>query len=103
MVEPRPEEDVPVSVPPPAPSRAGVGLATMALLIAAAALAGLVRTMIVNDKLEAKVKQLEAQQSDDDRLFPILKDKVSRLENAVTLLSVEPLDLMNPGLQHLRF
>jgi hypothetical protein len=80
-----------------------MGLATLALVLAAAALAGIVRMMVVNDKLEAKVKELEARQVDDDRAVPALKVQVARLETAVTALSAEPVDLMSAGLQHLRF
>jgi hypothetical protein len=78
-------------------------LATIGLVIAAAALAGLVRTMAVNDKLAAKVKELEASQTSDDRKTADLQGQVHRLGDAVTLLSAEQLDLMNSGLQQLRY
>jgi hypothetical protein len=103
MVEPQPDEDSPVQAPAPAPSRASVGLATLALVLAAAALAGILWMMLVNDKLQAKVKDLEARQADDDKATAQLKDGVHRLGNAVTALSDEQLDLMNSGLQQLRY
>jgi hypothetical protein len=79
-----------------------VGLATLALVLAAAALAGIVRMMVSNDKLEAKVKELEASQASDDTAQARLGRSVDRLGNAVTLLSDEQVDLLNSKLQHLR-
>jgi hypothetical protein len=79
-----------------------VGLATLALVLAAAALAGIVRIMVLNDKLDAKVKELEASQAADDTAQARLGRSVDRLGNAVTLLSDEQVDLLNSKLQHLR-
>jgi hypothetical protein len=79
-----------------------MGLATLALVIAAAALAGIVRMMVANDKLEAKVKELEGSQASDDAAHARLGRSVDRLGNAVTLLSDEQVDLLNSKLQHLR-
>jgi hypothetical protein len=91
-----------VRMPAPVPSRASMALATLALVIAAAALAGIVRMMVVTDKLEAKVKELEGSQAGNDAGKARLDRAVERLGNAVTLLSDEQADLMNSKLQHLR-
>jgi hypothetical protein len=86
----------------PAPARAPVALATLALVIASAALLGILHLMSVNNRLEAKVQALEASQSGDDRAHGRLNRSVEVLGNAVTLLSDEQVDLTNQKLQHLR-
>src|SRR5436190_12038794 len=102
MAELRHDEDLPVPVRAPAPSRASMGLATLAFVLAAAALAGIVQRMIVGEKVEARLKELEAAQAADHASHLRLDRQVDRLGNAVTLLSDEQVDLMNSKLQHLR-
>lgn len=101
MVEPRTEDDAPVAIAAPAPSRAPVALATLALVIAAASLAGMLRIMMVNDKLESKLAALETNQASHDTSG--LKVRVERLGDAVTALADSQVDLMNSKLQYLRY
>jgi hypothetical protein len=104
MVEPRPEQEVtaaPVLVAPPA-GRAPVALATLALVIAAAALAGILRGVMAGNQLDTKLAALEATQAADDRAHARLSRSIDVLGNAVTLLSDEQVDLGNSKLQHLR-
>jgi hypothetical protein len=104
MVDPRLEEESrPASVIVPPPSRASMGIALIALLIAAAALLGLLWSLKVNIALESKVRTLEGAQVAIDRDRTRLGDSVERLSNAVTNLSDQEVDLMNPRLQNLRY
>jgi hypothetical protein len=102
MAEPRPQEDLSLPAPPPAPAKGPLALATMALVIAAAALLGILREVMVENQLENKVKALEATQAGDDRAHGRLSRSIEVLGNAVTTLSDEQTDLTNPKLQHLR-
>jgi hypothetical protein len=103
MVEPRPEEENPAPVVAQAPAgRASVGLALIALLLAAAALAGILRGVMAGNQLDAKIAALEATRAADDRTHARLSRSIDVLGNAVTLLSDEQVDLGNPKLQHLR-
>lgn len=103
MVEPRPEEDLPLPAAAPAPpSRAPVALATLAVVIAAGALAGILRFMIVTDKLEARLNKLETQAIDHDG-YRELQRQVQRVNTAVTFLSDEQVNLMDPKFQQLHY
>ena len=103
MVEPRTQEENPASAVAPAPAgRASVGLALIALLLAAAALAGILRGVMAGNQLDAKIAALEATQAADDRAHARLSRSIDVLGNAVTLLSDEQVDLGNSKLQHLR-
>jgi hypothetical protein len=97
-----PEEVAPAPVVAAPPSRAGVALATLALVIASAALAAILRNMTAGNQLETKIAALEAAQAADDRAHSRLGRSVEVLGNAVTLLSDEQVDLANSKLQHLR-
>jgi len=106
MVEPRTEEDPPVPVAAaPAPSRAPVALATLAFVIAAASLAGMLRIMMVNDKLESRLAVLETAEGGESTATRVrdLGNQVARLGAAVTALTDEEVDLLNSKLQHLRY
>jgi hypothetical protein len=89
-------------VPPPAPARAPMALAIMALVIAALALLGHLRSLLMDERMDARVKVLEAAQASNDRAQGRLGRSVEVLGNAVTALSDEQMDLTNPKLQHLR-
>jgi hypothetical protein len=103
MVEPRPEQNFPATpVAQPAPARAPVALATMALVLAAGGLFGILRVLMLSDRLETKIAALEASHTSDDRLHGRLSRSVEVLGNAVTLLSDEQVDMTNSKLQHLR-
>jgi hypothetical protein len=99
MADPRAQD---AALSAPAPTRAPVALATMALVLAAAALAGILYGMILNNQLDARIKALEATQAGDDRALSRLGRSVEALSSAVTLLSDEQADLTNSKLQHLR-
>jgi hypothetical protein len=102
MAEPRTEEETAAPVLAPPPGRAPVALATMALVIAAAALAGILRGMTSLNQLETKVAALEASQAETEKARGRLSRSIEVLGNAVTLLSDEQVDLGNSKLQHLR-
>lgn len=78
-----------------------MALATMALVIAAASLLGILRGVMVESQLENKVKALEASQGGADNGRVRLGQRVEALSDAVTLLS-QQVDLTNPRLQYLR-
>lgn len=103
MVEPDSQEvtPAPVAAPPP-PARTPVALATVALVIAAASLLGIVRGVKTVGDLEAKVAALEAAQANDDRTHTRLSRQTEKLEAVVTLISDQETDLGNPNLQRLR-
>jgi len=103
MAEPRPEEELRAPAVAPAPAgKASVGLALVALLLAAAALAGILRGVMAGNQLDAKIAALEATQAADDRTHARLSRSIDVLGNAVTLLSDEQVDLGNSKLQQLR-
>jgi hypothetical protein len=81
-----------------------VALATLALILAAfaLALAGLMTMRLSAQKMESRVSALEANQGADDRAHARLNHSIDLLGNAVTLLSDEQVDLGNSKLQHLR-
>jgi hypothetical protein len=74
----------------------------MALIIASAALAGILWGMMARAELEKKIAAMEAGQAEVDRSRRELAGRIFRLDNAVTLLSHEQVDLANSGVQHLR-
>jgi hypothetical protein len=75
----------------------------MALLIAAAALAGIVWGVLANQKLEARLRALEVAQASLESTNAGLKINVQRLLSSVTNLSGQEVDLMNSNLQHLLY
>jgi hypothetical protein len=101
MVDTEPVEHVPAP-PPPAPSRAPLALATIALLIAAAALFAIVRAAKVLGEMRAQVEEIKATHARNESTAARLRRSVEALDRAVTLLSDEQVDLMNPKLQQLR-
>jgi hypothetical protein len=101
MAAPSPQEDAAVGMPPPPPARAPVALATMALVLAAAALAGILYGVIVNQQLEARLKTLEATQAEGERTLRGLGRRVEALDKVATLLSGLQADLTSPALQPL--
>jgi hypothetical protein len=102
MAEPVPEEKTPIALAVAPPARTPVALATVALVIAAAALFGIVRGVKTLSDLEVKVAALEATQATDDRAHVRFNRQLEGIENAVTLLSDQQTDLTNPNLQRLR-
>lgn len=101
MVEARDEEVAATPAAPP-PGRAAAALATLAVVIAAACMAGLIWVVLARTQLEKKISALESDQTDDERGRKALAASITRLGNAVTLLSDEQVDLGNSKLQHLR-
>jgi hypothetical protein len=99
MVETEPVATAP---PPPAPSRAPIAFATIALVIAAAALFAIVRAAKVMGELRGEMEALKATQATNESTSARLRRSVEALDRAVTLLSDEQVDLMNPKLQQLR-
>jgi hypothetical protein len=102
MAEPSPQQESPAPFSSAPPSKAPIGIAIMALVIAAAALFLHLRAMIMETQLDKKVQALEASQTGNDRAQGRLTRSVEVLGNAVTLLSDEQADLTNSKLQHLR-
>jgi hypothetical protein len=71
-------------------------------LIAAAALFAIVRGAKVLGEMRAQVEALTATQARNESTAARLRRSVEALDRAVTLLSDEQVDLMNPKLQQLR-
>jgi hypothetical protein len=79
-----------------------VALATLSLVIAAAALFAIVRGAGVMGELRVQVEELKATQGGNEATSARLRRSVEALDRAVTMLSDEQVDLMNPKLQQLR-
>jgi len=102
MVEPRPEDEAPAPVVVAPAGRAPVALATLALIIASAAMAGILKFVLAGNQVEQKLATLEEAKTADERAHSRLNRSIEVLGNAVTLLSDEQVDLGNDKLQHLR-
>lgn len=102
MADRAPDPELPLAPVVGAPGRAPIALATLALLVSAAALLCIIWMVTLKNQLDAKIAALEAAQSGDAWAHGRLNRSVDVLSNAVTLLSDEQVDLTNSKLQHLR-